>query len=173
MTLTTLALVAGWLAIPFSILRFQMPTRTGLLAMGSLTFTLLGVHLIATGLVVGGMISLLSAFSAGFQAYWGQMLSMKNRLLFAIAIIGLSLSITQEGAISWIPIAAFCFCRFLETLEDDFYIRSGILLSGLSWILYFYLGGSTQALIIEMLAVGSNMLGIWRYHKHRLIRQAS
>lgn len=175
----TIAAIAGWIALPIAILRFQIRGLTPLLACNGAAGALMALHYGLSGLHAGAAMAATAAAAAWLQLVIGGRISLKGRFAIAIPAIAFCFYLAGTTASGWVgllPVLAFTIGRIAETSRDDFWVRVISLCSTSAWLIYLAIEWSVPGLAFEIIGLSSNLLGLVRFHRSRvaaLIRKRS
>ena len=168
-----LASLLGWLALPIAILRFQIKGWWPLLFCNGLAGGMMAGHYALTGLYSGAAMAGTAALAAFAQLIIGRRLSLPSRIGIAIPAILICIWLSASGISGWIgvlPVVAFTIGRIAETNRDDFWVRFTSLFSTGTWIVYLVIEGSMAGLTFELIGLTSNLIGLARFHRHRVLQ---
>lgn len=169
--MTTQFIVAttfGLAATATGIIKFQIPSRRGLLRINALTGLLICVQFIFLGCPSGAAMAAASGSTSLVSAEFGEKLPIWARPAAGLLAIAVLYALGDLGARhiwEWLPIGAFVIGRVAETFRDQRRVRSVFLLAHVLWFVY---GAKTLAIGTMLTEVGtftSNMVGLYRLRK--------
>ena len=148
------------IAIGFDLMSFQFKDRQKIVTCLFFAGTLISSHFIlleqwtaASLMVIATIRYLVSVFST----------SSKLKYLFCTASV-ISTTVTYSGLVSVIS----CFASIFQTVaafnKDDRRLREFMIVGTALWLLHNYLIGSPTAVIMEILFIGSNLVGYYRHY---------
>ncbi|CAH9058487.1 hypothetical protein PSECIP111951_01886 [Pseudoalteromonas holothuriae] len=148
------------IAIGFDLMSFQFKDRQKIVTCLFFAGTLISSHFIlleqwtaASLMVIATIRYLVSVFST----------SSKLKYLFCTASV-ISTAVTYSGLVSVVS----CFASIFQTVaafnNDDRRLREFMIVGTALWLLHNYLIGSPTAVIMEILFIGSNLVGYYRHY---------
>jgi len=171
MSVFWLAQAIGLVGLGFSMLAYQSKTRDLLLARqmtGAFTYMLhFGLLSAWTGVAMNGIVALRNwVFVKKDTHAWA-----RNELWmwFFVALVGVSLYFTWQGAISLLPAIAMLlgiYSRWKGTAKE---IRAYSLAGCLLWLPYDLSVRSYSGVLVDILVAGVIIFGMWRHDRPRAV----
>lgn len=171
MTSDNIVFLLAWAIIPLGILRFQIKSTRGYLAMHALVSALAGLTYFFQGSYSGAFVSLGTLCAVGIQAAIGHKLPLWQRIGVALPAIAMAIYFREAGWVALLPLVAFTGARLAEAIRHDLGLRVTMLGATSLWMSYAALSELPQLVIMEALGLVSNMIGIWRFHLRPAARQ--
>lgn len=162
----------GFIALGFTIALFQVNKRTMMLALqvcGSMLYTL---HFLLLGATTGAAMN----FIGGVRSFTFIRIG-KNRSLYILALFiaafCLAVVLTWQGPKSLLPLAGMIFGTIALWQTKPSRIRLIMLAASPPWLIYNLISGSYPGMIVETLAITSNLIGIYRFDLLKLSKKNS
>jgi hypothetical protein len=180
MTAIEWSAVLGFIAIPLSILRFQINSRN-ILLMSTLPL----VALIATsywlrGEYQGASVAMASASMAMLQGLLGlgrhKHHYIMGHLRVALAMVAITCAAILTPPDSWItaiPFLSFAVAKWADHYMSPFKVRRTILWATALWGVYAGLTHNPEIVALEVLTLASNLWWLWRNRNKEEIYEQS
>jgi hypothetical protein len=163
-----IAAVAGWIAVPIAIAKFQTKGRTPFLLANCAVAGVMSVHYALMAGWSGFAVTATIVAASGAQALLGQTLPLWFRIAVAVVATMIAWVFAWNGPASLLPLTAFMIGRLSETLIDDFRMRAVLLPTHLLWLAYAAAIGSFPVAVMEVVTLVSNVIGLRRHYPERL-----
>ncbi len=156
--------VLGWSTIPLVILRFQVRDFTRGLWIGAASGWASALYMTLLGIPAGAIIALTVAVTISLQAGLGNRLPASSRYAIAVAAIAIAVWLKEPGLIAFLPVMAFAMTRLAEARQHDLALRCTMLFASALWVIYGADANAWPIVVGNMISIGSNVWGIWRFY---------
>lgn len=160
MSLFIMSQILVGIAIVFDLLSFQFKQRKKIVFCLFCAGTLISSHFVlleqwtAAGLMAIATIRYLSSiFSTSGRLMW----------FFSLSSITVT-AVTYSGLVSILSCLGSVFQTLAAFNKEDKRLRELMIIGTSFWLLHNYLVGSPTAVVMEVLFIGSNLVGYYRYY---------
>lgn len=165
MTISVIAQIIGWTGTVVNTFSFQVKNTLRMVLFQALAGVIFGTHYLLLGAATAGLIQFIFAANILLLSFrtddWKSWRGWKWVISAAVIVISIA---TWAGPKSLIP----CACSIIATITN--WSRNGrtirmwrlIVLSPL-WIVYDFIVHSWPGIVLELIAMGSVAVSIWRY----------
>ncbi|WP_163338214.1 YgjV family protein [Desulfopila sp. IMCC35008] len=160
MSLFAVSQILVGIAICTDMLSFQFKKRVHIVSCLLVSCTLISIHFMCLGHWTAACMGLLAAarfITCVFTT------DRKVRTLFVLATLIVSM-VTYEGLLSVLCTVGGLFGIYASFCEDDKPLRQLMAVGTSIWLLHNILAGSPGAVLMEILFLGSNFVGYFRYY---------
>jgi len=160
------ALIA--IAIVFDLVSFQFKQRQKIVCCLCVSGILISAHFVLLDQWTAAGLMLLASIR-----YFTSIFTTSKRLMFLFFTCALVItSMTFSGLISLLSFSGTVFQTTAAFCKSDQRLRQLMILGTSFWLLHNYLAGSPTAVVMELLFIGSNIIGYYRYYGMNLRLQA-
>lgn len=160
MSLFVVSQILVGIAICTDLLSFQFKQRVHIVSCLLVSCTLISIHFMCLGYWTAACLGLLAAARFITCVFTTDRL---YRTLFVLATLIVSF-VTYEGLLSVLCTAGALFGIYASFCEDDKPLRQLMAIGTAIWLLHNILAGSPGAVVMEILFLGSNIVGYFRYY---------
>ena len=148
------------IAICVDILSFQFKEKNKILVCLVISTVLISCHFILLGHWTAALLGLISV-----ARYLSGIFTTSKRVMWLFLIIILVTTISSfEGLLSILGGVGTCFTTIAAFRNDDKRLRQLMFIGTTIWIIHNYLAGSPGAVLMEIIFLGSNLVGYFRYY---------
>ncbi len=160
MSLFVVSQILVGFAICTDLLSFQFKQRKHIVSCLLVSCTLISIHFMCLGQRTAAYMGLLAAARFITCVFTTDKIV---RTLFVFATLVVSF-VTYEGLLSVLCTAGGLFGIYASFCEDDKPLRQLMAIGTSIWLLHNFLAGSPGAVVMEILFLGSNIVGYFRYY---------
>jgi hypothetical protein len=147
-------------AICSDIVSFQFKEKSHILSCLLVSCTLISIHFFCLGYTTAGFLGIIVALR-----FITSIFSTSKILMFLfIGATLLTTIFTYQGALSILSCLGASFGTIASFSDSDKRLRQLMLIGTSFWIAHNYLAGSPAAVIMEVIFIGSNLVGYFRYY---------
>jgi alpha-beta hydrolase superfamily lysophospholipase len=162
--------VLGLIAIPISVWRFQLHSRTALLMSVLPLVSVISLSYWLRGEDQGAVVALASSMVAMLQAFLGLgkhkhhiLMHYSRVVLSVIAILCALFLVPPTSVITSLPFVAFIISKWADHHMNPFKMRRTILWATILWGIYAGLTHNPEILVLEILTLVSNVWWLVKY----------
>lgn len=147
------------IAVFTDIISFQCKQRKYIIACLVLSSTFISLHFIVLNIWTAGGLAFVAAVRFAATLLTTSTIVM---LVFMVASVGMTL-LTYQNYLSIIGCAATLFGTAASFCRNDKLLRELMLICSSLWLVHNILAGSPLAILIEIIFIGSNIVGYFRF----------
>jgi len=160
MSLFVISQILIGFAICSDIASFQFKKKSHILCCLLVSCTLISIHFLCLGHMTAAMLGVIVAFR-----FITSIFSTSKKLMFLfIGATLLTTILTYQGTLSILGCLGATMGTIASFSEQDKRLRQLMLICTSFWVVHNYLAGSPGAVIMEILFIGSNIVGYFRYY---------
>ncbi len=159
-----LSQVIGSISIPLVLVQYQLSKKRDFLIINSVDGVLYCVQLGLLSEYSGALLGLMPVFTSLFYALQKHDPPMLAKWVLGLVIMGIAL-ILSPAAIAWwwwLPLFGFAAARTAEAMKNVHYMRYVFFISAVIWGVYAIYCTAWAALVMDIVAVGSNIVWLRR-----------
>ena len=160
MTLFALSQVLVGIALCTDIISFQFKERAKIISCLLVSCTLISLHFVCLGHWTAACLGVLAATRFVVSLYTTSRAAM---MCFLIAA-AVSCLLTYDGLLSILGCSGSMFGTVASFSKSDKTLRQLMLVGTALWLLHNILAGSPGAVVMEIVFMGSNLVGYFRYY---------
>lgn len=160
MSLFVLSQILVGIAICTDIISFQFKEKVHIVSCLLISCVMIAAHFMCLGHWTAACLGILAAVR-----FVACLFSTSRKLLWLFLLIATLVSaFTYEGYLTIIGFCATIFGTFAAFSKEDKTLRQLIFVGTSIWILHNSLAGSPGAVLLEVIFLGSNVVGYFRYY---------
>lgn len=160
MSLFVISQILVGIAICTDILSFQFKEKIRIVACLLVSCTLISIHFMLLDHWTAACLGLLAATRFAVSLF---STSKKLMSFFVLATIVLA-AVSYEGVLSILAGTGGVFGTVASFCKEDKQLRQLMLIGTSLWLVHNILAGSPGAVVMEMLFIGSNLVGYFRFY---------
>jgi hypothetical protein len=157
-----LAQLIGFVAVGFSLLVFQVNNRKTMLTLTIIASVIYTCHFYLLGAYTGSLMNLIGA-GRGYAFRRHPKLQSRKLFLILVILFCIAAAITWNGPVSLLPLCGMIAGSFALWQVKTKKIRGLALIAPPLWFTYNVIVGSYPGMLIEVINIGSNLIGIYRF----------
>lgn len=148
------------IAIIFDLVSFQFKQRQQIVCCLCVSGLLISAHFVLLEQWTAAGLMLLASIR-----YFTSIFTTSKRLMFLFLTCALVITaMTFTGLISLLSFSGTLFQTTAAFCQSDQRLRQLMILGTSLWLIHNYLAGSPTAVLMELLFIGSNIIGYYRYY---------
>jgi len=161
----SIAQIVGCIALCFGVTAFQMRTRVAVLAVMATANAFWALHFLLLGAYTGAALNLVSIMRNAAFMRWKDRCPGPLLPTLVITVLAGAAAATWRGPLSGVALAAASCGTIAFWQRHPRNTRRWSLLSSPLWLTHNALQGSYPGVIIEVLVMGSILIGMWRHDR--------
>ena len=163
----SIAQFVGCIALAFGVSAFQMRTRVSVLAVMATANAFWALHFLLLGAYTGAALNLVSIARNAMFMRWKDRYPGPLLPAVVIAVLAGAAIATWRGPLSGVALTAAVCATIAFWQRHPRNTRRWSLLSSPLWLTHNALQGSYPGIIIEVLVLGSILIGMWRHDRQQ------
>ncbi len=155
----------GSLSIPLVLMQYQLSRKRDFLLLNSANGVLYCLQLGLLSEYSGALLGLMPVFTSLFYALQKHEPPLWAKWLLGLIVTGVAVELSPSSIAWWwwLPLLGFSVARTAEAMQNVHYMRYVFFISALIWGVYAIYCQAWAALVMDIVAIGSNIIWLRRH----------